>query len=83
MIQGLATYFVIQDKVQSASDIPLVGPYLETDETLEYGKKGDEVTKISNYDNLGYGFCVFCDPGEQCQTDFETYKSTTAGLDNN
>ena len=56
----------------SVSDLPVIGRYLETEHTLEAG------AGIGNYNKLGYGFCVFCDPSKAdggCKTDFEAYKA--------
>ena len=33
-----------------------------------------KVAEVDNYDKLGYGFCVFCDPGQQCQDEFAAYQ---------
>ena len=47
--------------MESVSELPLVGTYLETDFTTMTNSSG--VTEVDNYNKLGYGFCVFCDPG--------------------
>ena len=74
--QGLATYFLLQDRIESVSEFPLIGTYLETPGTIDNDSADSNlVTKIDNYDKLGYGFCVFCDPGDgKCQSGFEAYQ---------
>ena len=42
--------------------------YLET--------KTTGIESEANYNRLGYGFCVFCEPEGDCQTEFALYQLT-------
>ena len=68
MFQAMVTFFLIHERVQNVSAIPLIGESLETPQTVD----ASEDTK--NYNKLGYGLCTFCDPDGGCQSEFEAYK---------
>ena len=67
--QMMITYFVLHDQVEDVSRIPLIGPFLETEST-------EKMEAGENYDKLGYGFCTYCDPTGDCQSEFEAYRET-------
>ena len=67
VIQGATTYFLLTDRVSSALDIPVFGAYLETEQSKAQIYK-------DNYSRLGYGLCTFCDPTDDCRSEFEVYQ---------
>ena len=55
-------------------NIAAIGSYLET------LKSEGQIGMISNYDKLGYGFCVFCDPEDGCASEFAEYKTSGVNI---
>ena len=67
-------YLTLHERVEKVGDLPLIGPYLETQET-----KDGIIDEVDNYDRLQYGFCVFCKPSDSedsCQAQFEEFGQT-------
>ena len=60
MFQAMTTYFLLHERIENISTVPMFGSSLETRLTSE----AMEGTK--NYDKLGYGLCTFCDPEGGC-----------------